>query len=242
MVVAAAQPNVVQTARGLWLSAALLLVSGLAEVAAAWNRWRPCTVAYDDDAACAAAEDHLHDYAIISEPFEAITLSVVVASIASGLTGIFWLQQALRATARRGGLPRVRVFAGLAGAVSLLVGWQQLVATVTDSLWGVLPYRDGLVLAFVAAAAPLVAALVLAGASRGIARLPWLILAVGAVLGAPIVEFLLLIPFSSSHDSPIGTGYLHGGALLLAAVAFAWVAATARRSADSLPTVLRSAD
>lgn len=217
-----------ETAPAPWAPTAILLVvAGTALMLAAGIRWQPCV--FDlDSLACVAAQDHLRDYGIVSAPFEPILGAVVLAALASFVVAGFWLLWASWAAASRTAMVACLV----AAASAVVVGTGQLLAAVTDAALGVLEWVPASVLGLIAVLAPIVASialLVLSPSRRG--RLAWTVLIIGSFLGSQIAEFVLLSNlFLASHDSPIGTGFLPGGVLVVSGCLFG-IAATKRAGA-----------
>ncbi|WP_440709944.1 hypothetical protein [Herbiconiux sp. YIM B11900] len=243
------------------VSAVLLGFAGLLQLAAAAIRWAPCiapsgsvsTAAASSPDPCSAASDHLRDYVWVSVPFEPIPGAVVLAGIASLLLVVFWVIQTVHLRRHR----ILLVLSAVTAATWLFAAATQLPAAFSGGVLGVVDDRSGLaalVVLTVAAVAPLVVALrsaVMAvrdpagvmvvrdpaggqsrrGRGRGAEAAGWLLVAVAAVLAFPLVDYVLLNPFTGTHDSPVGSAAPAALALLAAAAAFvaAFVAARSRR-------------
>jgi hypothetical protein len=218
------------------VTALLLILAGGLQGAAAVIRWAPClgpavTVitpgGFEADT-CALAVDHLRDYAWVSAPFEPIPGAVVLAGVASVLMAAMWVVWAVRMRGDR----VVLVFSAITVATWVLAGGTQLIAALSGGALGVFDYGlAGLLVIIAASVAPVVAALRLAalaaghiGAGSGLRRgsaAGWVLVAVAAVLSFPLVDYLLLSPFSGSHDSPVWSAGPAALALIAAGVTFA---------------------
>lgn len=222
------------TSRRLLLgSGALLTLAGAATTIAAWIRWLPCRpgadVVVDGVSACALAQNHLRDYLVPSEPFAAVPGAVWWAAVSTVLLTVFWAVWG-RSLARRRRLVAAASAASCA-AGHAVVAASQLLAAGSDGALGVLPamHQFG-PLPLILSAVPFVAAVIIAFAADARARAPWIIMSLALVPGHALVDYFVLLPYSQSADTPTGSGYPGGAALVLAGLVFVSAAAAARRA------------
>ncbi|MFB2555269.1 hypothetical protein [Herbiconiux liangxiaofengii] len=226
--------------------AVLLGLAGALQLAAATVRWAPCVIdgppAYSADGvqtdACAAAVDHLRDYALISAPFEPIPGAVALAGVASMVLVVFWAVTGWRFRTRR----VLAAGSAIAAAGSFCIAVTQLLAAATEGELGVIESWAVLsVVSLVAALASVVTAVALAYRTRrSVEALGWALVAVAAVVSFPLVDYVMLNPFFGTHDSPIGSEVPGAIAVVAAAVGFA-VAARGQRQSWSVRAGLLAA-
>jgi hypothetical protein len=194
----------------------LLVAAGGLELVAAGIRWTPCLEAYDA-IACLQVEDHSRDYGIVSEPFVLIPLAVPLAGVASLLLVAFWSIVAAAPWADGW----ARVLALVTAVTLVVVGAGQLLASLSDGTVGVLATLPAGVVFWVLLFAPVVAAARLAfrSSSTVMERVAWAVVALSVALGNQLTDLFFLYPFSSSHDTPVGSGVPHAALSLLAGLA-----------------------
>ena len=186
-----------------------------------------------DDALCGAVEDHRYDYVWVSEPFAAIPGAVTSAGIASVLLTVLFL---LWATLRRAHLFTL-VTALLAGAYFCDPRRRSSWREAADGALGILPAGGipGYALPLLGLS-PIIAAVALAvsTATTGLSRtrrrgargtsIAWLAVAAAMLVAYPLADYVLLIGYSGSYDTPVGSGMPGAVLLVIAGVCFAVVA------------------
>ena len=233
-------------ARGRWVSlsvrlaAGLMVVAGVASVAASIERWWPqCRLGRFDSAGCVILQDNRYDYIVPSDPWVPVGSAATLAGIGGLLMGVGLVLLLPSHAVHRDQRVLAPVIAVLAfvtlhdGAATFLSGraGRPVDVALLSGLRG--PWEILVPLALAA----LVFRLRLAGSAwrtwRGLGPL-----VASLILACPLVE-LMALPIS--HDTPPWSGALSGTWLVFAGWAAWWLPELSGRRSDGEGRAVRPA-